>query len=216
MDLKAIKQRLNQMQKTSQTSEERKSMFWKPTIGKQTIRVVPSKHNPAMPFSEIFFHYDIDKPVMVSPINWGDKDPIVEFAAQLKKTNDKENWRLAKKIEPKARYFAPIIVRGEEDKGVRLWQFGKETYEAFLQLATHAPQPIQAAAINALSASSFGIGNEFPSWALPVFTDTKPPDAMIRSNELLSTTKSFITGNAIARQGSTTIVSPSLKLRMCN
>jgi hypothetical protein len=135
MDLKAIKQRLNQMQKTSQTSEERKSMFWKPTIGKQTIRVVPSKHNPAMPFSEIFFHYDIDKPVMVSPINWGDKDPIVEFAAQLKKTNDKENWRLAKKIEPKARYFAPIIVRGEEDKGVRLWQFGKETYEAFLQLA---------------------------------------------------------------------------------
>jgi hypothetical protein len=38
-----------------------------------------------MPFSEIFFHYGIDKPVMVSPINWGDKDPIVEFAAQLKK-----------------------------------------------------------------------------------------------------------------------------------
>ena len=72
---------------------------------------------------------------MVSPINWGEKDPIVEFAAQLRKTSDKENWRLAKKIEPKARYFAPVIVRGEEDKGVRLWQFGKETYEAFLQLA---------------------------------------------------------------------------------
>lgn len=137
MDLNAIKSRLNEMQKTStkQSGEERKAAFWKPTIGKQTVRIVPSKYNPAMPFSEIFFHYDIGKPVMVSPINWGEKDPIVEFAAQLRKTSDRENWRLAKKIEPKARYFAPVIVRGEEDKGVRLWQFGKETYEAFLQLA---------------------------------------------------------------------------------
>ena len=131
MDLEAIKSRLNAMQKTTngKGGGERASMFWKPTVGKQTVRVVPSKYNPTMPFSEIFFHYGIDKPVMVSPINWGDKDPIVEFAAQLKKTNDKENWKLAKKIEPKARYFAPVIVRGEEDKGVRLWQFSKEIYE---------------------------------------------------------------------------------------
>jgi len=137
MDLEAIKSRLNAMQKTSngKGGGERASLFWKPTVGKQTIRVVPSKFNSTMPFSEIFFHYGIDKPVMVSPINWGDKDPIVEFAAQLKKTNDKENWKLSKKIEPKARYFAPVIVRGEEDKGVRLWQFGKEIYEAFLQMA---------------------------------------------------------------------------------
>ena len=137
MDLEAIKSRLNVMQKTSngKGGGERASLFWKPTIGKQTVRVVPSKYNSSMPFSEIFFHYGIDKPVMVSPINWGDKDPIVEFAAQLKKTNDKENWKLSKKIEPKARYFAPVIVRGEEDKGVRLWQFGKEIYEAFLQMA---------------------------------------------------------------------------------
>ena len=137
MDLEAIKSRLNAMQKTpsNKGGGDRQSLFWKPTVGKQTIRVIPSKYNPAMPFTEMFFHYGIDKPVMASPINWGDKDPIVEFAAQLKKTNDKENWRLAKKIEPKARYFAPVIVRGEEDKGVRLWQFGKEIYEAFLQLA---------------------------------------------------------------------------------
>ena len=68
MDLNEIKSRLNEMQKTSnkQTSEERKAVFWKPTIGKQTVRIVPSKYNPAMPFSEIFFHYDIGKPVSVS------------------------------------------------------------------------------------------------------------------------------------------------------
>ena len=34
------------------------------------------------------------------------------------------------------RVFAPIIVRGEENEGVRLWQFGKEVYQSFLNLAS--------------------------------------------------------------------------------
>ena len=43
---------------------------------------------------------------------------------------------LAKKLDPKVRIFAPVIVRGEEDMGVRLWQFGKQVYEELLSLAT--------------------------------------------------------------------------------
>jgi len=33
------------------------------------------------------------------------------------------------------RVFAPVIIRGEEDKGVRLWEFGKEVYQSLLSLA---------------------------------------------------------------------------------
>ena len=33
------------------------------------------------------------------------------------------------------RIFAPVIVRGEEDKGVRLWEFGKEIYMQLLGIA---------------------------------------------------------------------------------
>jgi hypothetical protein len=33
------------------------------------------------------------------------------------------------------RVFAPVIVRGEEDKGVRLWEFGKEIYMSLLGIA---------------------------------------------------------------------------------
>jgi hypothetical protein len=33
------------------------------------------------------------------------------------------------------RVFAPVIVRGEEDKGVRLWEFGKEIYMQLLGIA---------------------------------------------------------------------------------
>ena len=68
-------------------------------------------------------------------MNWKEKDPIMEFAKQLRQTNDKENWRIAKKLDPKTRIFAPIIVRGEEEEGVKLWQFGKEVYQSFLNMA---------------------------------------------------------------------------------
>ena len=86
----------------------------------------------------------------------------------------------------------------------------------FLQVATHAPQPIQAAAMNASSASFLSIGIAFASTALPVFTLMYPPACMILSNAERFTTKSFNTGKALLRQGSTVIVSPSLNARMCN
>jgi len=136
MDLNEMRNRLQTIQsKSSGKSGERKSVFWKPSIGKQIIRVVPSKYNKLNPFTEMYFHYGIGKNTMVSPINWGEKDPIVEFAKQLRQTSDKENWRLAKKVEPKMRIFVPVIVRGEESEGVKLWQFGKELYMDFLNLA---------------------------------------------------------------------------------
>ena len=137
MDLDVIKKRLNDFQSQANNSGgSQKQLFWKPSVGKQLIRVVPSKFNPSNPFTEMMFYYGIgSKKVMASPANWGDKDPIMEFAKQLRSTNDKENWRLAKKLDAKVRIFAPIIVRGEESEGVKLWQFGKEVYQEFLNMA---------------------------------------------------------------------------------
>jgi hypothetical protein len=43
--------------------------------------------------------------------------------------------------------------------------------DEFLQAATHAPQPIQAAAPNAASALSLLTGMALASTALPVFTE---------------------------------------------
>jgi hypothetical protein len=141
MDLNAIKQRLNdfntQNEKRSGNSNgEKKNYFFRPTVGKETVRVVPSKTNPSYPFTEMKFYYGIgDIKVMASPANWGDKCPIEEFVKQLRQTSDSENWRLAKKLDPKVRTFAPIIVRGQEDEGVKLWQFGSMVYQDFLNMA---------------------------------------------------------------------------------
>jgi hypothetical protein len=138
MNLDAIKKKLESMQKTSNGGSNNSSNVkrFKPTIGKQTIRIVPFKYNKEFPFTEMKFYYGIgSRKVIASPLNWGEKDPIAEFAKQLRGTNDKENWRLAKKLDPKTRIYAPVIVRGEESEGVQLWEFGKEIYEAFLQMA---------------------------------------------------------------------------------
>lgn len=140
MDINAIKQRLNSLQSTNNTSKREKidytKVYWKPKAeGKYQIRFVPSKLDPKNPFQEVFVHYGFGKFPIFALTNWGEKDPIVEFAAQLRKTNDKENWSLAKKLDPKMRVYAPIIVRGEEEKGVRLWEFGKEIYMQLLGIA---------------------------------------------------------------------------------
>ena len=137
MDLNAIKQRMQSLQnkKGGGSKEDRSKYFWVPSVGKSVIRIVPSKFNKANPFKEVMFHYGIGNKTMLSLTNFGEKDPIVEFASQLRKTSDKENWSLAKKIEPKMRVFVPVIVRGEEEKGVRLWQFGKEMYLELLGIA---------------------------------------------------------------------------------
>ena len=83
----------------------------------------------------MYVHYGLSRFPVYALTNWGEKDPIVEFAKQLRNSNDKENWKLAKKLDPKMRVFVPVVVRGEEEKGVRLWEFGKEIYLQLLGIA---------------------------------------------------------------------------------
>lgn len=136
MDLKAIEDKLNALSSNdNQDKVDYSKLFWKPEFGTQTIRIVPSKVNPEFPFTEMKFHYGVGKFPMASLSNWGKQDPIEEFIKELKKSDEKENWQLAGKLTPKTRIFAPVVVRGEEDKGVRLWGFGVKVYKALLALA---------------------------------------------------------------------------------
>jgi hypothetical protein len=110
-------------------------VFWKPQVGNYTIRIVPSKFNKQNPFREVYFHYGFAKGPVLALNNFGEADPIMEFAAKLRQSKDRDNWALAKKLDPKMRVFVPVIVRGEEHLGVRLWEFGKEVYKSLLGFA---------------------------------------------------------------------------------
>ncbi len=140
MDLSKIKNRLDNLNQASKPrSTEKKDytlIYWKPKAeGKFQIRFVPSKLNKDNPFQEIFMHYGVGKFPIVALTNWGEDDPIVEFSKKLRTSSDSENWRLAKQLDPKMRVFAPVIVRGEEEKGVRLFEFSKTLYMELLSVA---------------------------------------------------------------------------------
>jgi len=137
MDLSLIKQKLSASQTKGQKREkvDYTKIFWKPKPGKYQIRIVPSKFDKSNPFREVYFHYGFSKGPILALTNWNEKDPIADFAKNLRKSADKEDWQLAKKIEPKLRYFVPVLVRGEEAQGVRLWEFGKLIYEQLLGIA---------------------------------------------------------------------------------
>ena len=130
MDINAIKNRLNQLQTTTST----KKSFWKPEPGKTQVRIVPYKFNKDNPFIELFFHYQFGNKTHLSPVSFGRPDPINEFASKLKSTGVKDDWIQGKRLEPKMRTFVPIVVRGQENEGVKFWGFGKTVYQELLSI----------------------------------------------------------------------------------
>ena len=129
MDINAIKSRLNQLQNTSSTA----NAFWKPQPGKSQIRIAPYNENKDNPFVELFFHYSlVPNKTVLSPLSFGRPDPVQQFADKLKSSGDKDEWIQGKRIEPKMRTFAPVVVRGEETEGVKWWGFGKTVYQELL------------------------------------------------------------------------------------
>ena len=130
LDISKLKSRLNSLSNTNQKS----NLIWKPKPGKQVVRIVPYKYEPDNPFIELKFHYNINNKTYLSPDSFGRPDPIVEFSNRLKKTGSKEDWQMGRKMEPKMRTFAPVIVRGEEGEGVKFWGFGKQVYQELLSI----------------------------------------------------------------------------------
>ncbi len=132
MDIDAIRKRLNQLQTTNQRSNN----LWKPQPGKQVVIIVPFKYNKSTNFIELYFHYDLGGRTYISPISFGRPDPVEEFADKLKSSGNREDWRLGKKLEAKMRTFAPVLVRGAENDGVKFWGFGKTVYQELLSIIT--------------------------------------------------------------------------------
>ena len=129
MDINAIKSRLNQLSQTNSTANS----FWKPPAGKTQIRITPYVENKDNPFVELFFHYSlVPNKTVLSPLSFGRPDPVQQFADKLKSSGDKDEWIQGKRIEPKMRTFAPVVVRGEETEGVKWWGFGKTVYQELL------------------------------------------------------------------------------------
>jgi hypothetical protein len=132
LDINALKSKLNSFKRTG--GGDRDASIWKPKEGKTVIRIVPWKDNPENPFIELYFHY-LGNKTHLSPLSYGNRDPIAEFADALRSDQSrdpKERYAEARPFMPKLRTYIPVIVRGEEDKGVRFYSFGKTVYQELL------------------------------------------------------------------------------------
>tara|TARA_R110000851_G_scaffold28742_4_gene79794 strand:- start:10404 stop:11177 length:774 start_codon:yes stop_codon:yes gene_type:complete len=113
------------------------SVWFKPDEGDTTIRIVPAPDED--PLKEMFFHYNVGNHkggVLCAKRNFGDRCPICDFASSLWRdgvdSNDDETKNLAKSLFVRTRYFSPIIVRGKESEGIKVYGYGKKAYEQFL------------------------------------------------------------------------------------
>lgn len=129
LNIAALKAKLNQFNRQG----ERSDALWKPTEGKTVVRIVPWKENKENPFIELHFHY-LGNKTHLSPTSYGNRDPILEFAEELASSGTKDDWAQSRPFRPKLRTFVPVIVRGEEEKGVRFMSFGKTVYTELLSI----------------------------------------------------------------------------------
>ncbi len=136
IDISKLADRLKQFETEAKQSEATKYL-WKPKEGVQTVRIVPSKHNPDSPFVELMFYYKLAGKTYLAPCTFGKPDPIQEFVQTLRSSGVAAQRELAKKLEAKPRTYAPVIVRGEEERGVRYWGFGVTVYKQLLKLITN-------------------------------------------------------------------------------
>lgn len=132
LDMKKMKAKYTALQNRGRGNN--KSMWFRPQDGEQVIRIVPTADGD--PFKEFWLHYGVGKnPAFLSlKRNYGQDDPIDNFVRALYNEGDEESVKMAKSISAKQRFFSPVLVRGEEEKGVRIWGYGKMVYEQLLNL----------------------------------------------------------------------------------
>jgi len=130
IDLEAIKRRVAELSGVKKTSSVQ---MWKPSIGEHKVRCLPWKNSPeGQPFAERWFYYIGENAGVLAPNQFGKPDPINDLIRKLYSSGKPDDRILAKKLQPKMRCYAPVIVRGEEDKGVQVWSFGKVVYQRML------------------------------------------------------------------------------------
>lgn len=132
IDFEALRKKLGQLS----GNNSRRNTMWRPQEGEEAIvRMLAFDNEDGLPFSERWFYYNIgNNPGLLAPYQFGNPDPIQELITTLRDEGTKESYELCKKLYPKPRYYAPVVVRGEEDRGVRLWAFGKTVYQSLLNV----------------------------------------------------------------------------------
>ena len=129
IDLSKMQQKMNRLE-----GKRQESIFWRPQDGEQTVRILPLADGD--PFKEFWFHYNLgnNRGFLSPKRNFGEEDPLNDFVRQLFDSGNENDIKMAKNLMARQRFFSPVIVRGEEEKGVRIWGYGKTVYKELVGL----------------------------------------------------------------------------------
>jgi len=132
IDFDAIKRKLERLS----GANKNRSSTWKPTEGEEhTVRLIAFADNDGQPFKEVQWYYNIPGARgLVAPYQFGKKDPVQELITKLREEGSKESYEMAKNLYPNMRTYAAVVVRGQEDEGVKIWGFGKTVYQKLLSI----------------------------------------------------------------------------------
>ena len=134
LDLAKMREKLAQLENGGKSKKD--NVFWKPSEGEQEIRIVPTSDGD--PFKVFHFHYNLGEAarggIVCPKRQFGEECPVCEFASSLWQEESSESKKMAKSLFVRQRFFSPVIVRGQEEQGVRIWGYGKTIYEQLLGL----------------------------------------------------------------------------------
>jgi|TARA_A100001011_G_scaffold358236_1_gene403818 hypothetical protein len=134
LDMAKMKAKLQELESGGKSKSD--NVWWRPQEGDQDIRLVPTEDGD--PFKVYHFHYNLGEGarggILCPKRQFGDNCPVCDFASKLWQEGTEESKKMAKSLFVRQRFFSPVIVRGEEEQGVKIWGYGKTIYETLLGL----------------------------------------------------------------------------------
>ena len=134
LDMAKMKAKLQDLESGGKSKGD--NVWWRPQEGDQDVRIVPTEDGD--PFKVYHFHYNLGEGarggVLCPKRQFGESCPICDFASKLWQEGTDDSKKLAKSLFVRQRFFSPVVIRGEEESGPRIWGYGKTIYETLLGL----------------------------------------------------------------------------------
>lgn len=125
--------------KKKKTEDGPKLQFWKPELGDNHIRFLPFQDDQGQPFYQCSYY---TSPVLigsgwrqVAPFQYDEEDPVYDLLNELSKARQPTPvFKFMNNLRPKETYYAPILVRGQEDKGVQVWELSSKRVQEIYEI----------------------------------------------------------------------------------
>lgn len=146
-DINAIKKKIaalaeqNARRDASRSKGQREKLtYFKPKMGSQEVRFLPYDDGSGQPFQQIDY-YDckaLTPRRICTPSQWSLPDPVADLIEELQKDRSNDaTWNILKQLRVKESNYALVYVRGQEDKGVQVWELNQTVLNQVYSVLAH-------------------------------------------------------------------------------